>query len=143
MSSRKKQRSRKETLDKISESTIFDKFDSSDDSFEESRDELDFQQLLGSHLSHWDASISPDVPSVDSLEQLIGEHKQVITRHLWRDLLLLWVIGGFMVSGLLLLLQSNIILFAIIQATALMAAAIFLGVTLRPRKQEGRRKWTH
>lgn len=108
-----------------------------------SDDDMAFQELLGDHLMKWDASITAPVPALDTLEQLVIDQKQLLTRRIWRDLLLLWVIGGFIISGMLLLLQHNTLVFALVQAGSIVAAAIFLILTLSSKSEEGSTKWTN
>ncbi|MFC5648698.1 DUF5345 family protein [Paenibacillus solisilvae] len=106
-------------------------------------EDIAFQELFGDHLMKWDASITPPIPALDDLEQLVTDHKQQLSRRLWRDLLLLWVIGGLVISGMLLLLQHNIVVFALVQIGAIAAAAIFLMIAVRSSSKEGRHKWTN
>jgi tetrahydromethanopterin S-methyltransferase subunit G len=113
---------------------------SPDDSFD---DDKAFQELLGDHLMKWDASINPPTPALSTLEQLVSEQKQLISRRIWRDLLMLWVIGGLVISGMLLLFQHNRIVFVVVQAVFIIAAAIFLILTQRSKFKEGQYKWNN
>ena len=108
-----------------------------------SDDDIAFQELLGDHLIKWDASIKPPTPALSTVEQLVSDQKQVLARRLWRDLLMLWVIGGLVISGMLLLFQHNRIVFVVVQTGSIIAAAIFLILTLRSKFKEGQYKWNN
>ncbi len=114
---------------------------SPDDSL--SDDDIAFQELLGDHLMKWDASIKPPTPALSTLEQLVSDQKQLLARRLWRDLLMLWVVGGLVLSGMLLLFQHNMIVFVVVQTGSIIAAAIFLILTQRSKFKEGQYKWTN
>lgn len=101
----------------------------------------EFRELLGGHLSRWDERIQPPVPHLSSLEQLVSRHKEELGRKLWRDLLLLWTLGVFIVGGLLLMLQWNIVAFVCLQAAAFAGAIVYLFVHSR-RDRSVKRKWT-
>lgn len=111
---------------------------SPDDSFD---DDIAFQELLGDHLMKWDASIKPPTPALSTLEQLVSDQKHLLARRLWRDLLMLWVVGGLVLSGMLLLFQHNMIVFVVVQTGSIIAAAIFLILTQRSKFKEGQYKW--
>lgn len=108
-----------------------------------SDDDIAFQELLGDHLMKWDASIKPPTPALSTLEQLVSDQKQLLARRLWRDLLMLWVVGGLVLSGMLLLFQHNMIVFVVVQTGSIIAAAIFLILTQRSKFKEGQYKWTN
>lgn len=107
---------------------------------EQEREAL-FQALAEEPLKQWDHSIAPDVPSLESISQLISSHKEVVRSRLWRDLLLLWGIGSFIITGLMFVLYSSFQVFLFVQLGTLGAAGLIL---LRASfRKEGRRKWTH
>ncbi|MFD0715944.1 YxlC family protein [Paenibacillus sp. GCM10027626] len=106
----------------------------------EEEEEL-FQRLLGQPLQQWDEAIKPDVPSIQALTQLTQQHRSDMRRKLWRDLVLLWIVSGVLLSGLLILVQEDIRLFVIVQVTVFAAALLFL-VGERVHR-EVRRKWTN
>ncbi|MCQ6562587.1 YxlC family protein [Paenibacillus mendelii] len=100
-----------------------------------------FEQLVGRHLKQWDDSVTPEIPSIQSLEQLAGDQRDRLRGRLWRDLLLFWVVSGMILSGLVLLVQRDLKLFIIVQVVVLMAACLF--VVSPVVRREGRGKWTN
>ncbi|MBW7476414.1 YxlC family protein [Paenibacillus oenotherae] len=105
--------------------------------------ELDaaFQAIAGDHLDKWDASITPDIPTLDSLETMISSHKEAVRQRLWRDLLLFWAVGCLILTVLMFVLYSSLQAFLFLQIGTFAAAVLFL---LRASfRKEGRRKWTH
>ena len=107
----------------------------------EAEAEAEFRELVGAQLSQWDERIQPPVPHLAALEQLVSRQKEELSRRLWRDLLLLWMLGIFIIGGLLLMLQWNIVVFACLQAAALAGALLYLFVHSR-RNRSVKRKWT-
>jgi hypothetical protein len=103
--------------------------------------DAEFRSLLDEHLRRWDETITPDVPAPEQLERLVAEHKLSLRRKLRRELMLLWGIGVFVLSGLLLLWNSGAVLFASVQVGALAAALLFLAGTMR-RSGKEEESWT-
>ncbi|SEO68495.1 DUF5345 family protein [Paenibacillus sp. OV219] len=104
--------------------------------------EKDYRELLDPHIEQWDQSITPpNPPSLATLTALAREHNKALRQRYWKELALLWLIGALVLSGLLLLWQSSIILFAIVQGTALVAAIAFLAVSGINRRERRRRQW--
>lgn len=107
----------------------------------EQEQEALFRAMAGDSLKQWEQSIDPDVPSLESIGGMISSHKEAVRVRLWRELLLLWVIGCFVISGLMLVLYSSLQVFLFVQLGVLGAAGLLL---LRASlRKEGRGKWTH
>ncbi|MBB3112171.1 hypothetical protein FHS18_004249 [Paenibacillus phyllosphaerae] len=93
--------------------------------------------LLRGPLAQWEEQIQPEVPALADLAQLVSSHRSQQRVRLWRDLLILWVIGGIVIACLLLLLEQNVVWFAIVQAIVLVGAVLF-GVRFGGREREVR-----
>ncbi|AZN43201.1 DUF5345 family protein [Paenibacillus albus] len=104
--------------------------------------EQQYRELLDPHIKQWDESITPpNPPSLAALTGLVGERNKAQRQRYWKELALLWLIGALVLSGLLLLWQSSIVLFAIVQGTAFVAAAVFLTVSGINRRERRHREW--
>ncbi|CAM3913646.1 DUF5345 domain-containing protein [Cohnella lubricantis] len=115
--------------------------EASDGGAREEAEAAEFRELLGDHLSRWDERMEPPVPRLAALEQLVSQRKGELSRKLWRDLLLLWTLGIFIIGSVLLILQWNIAAFAGLQAAALIGAIVYLFVLAR-KERSVKREWT-
>lgn len=104
-------------------------------------DAEEFRELIGDHLSRWDERIEPPVPHLSALEQMVSQHQEELGRRLWRDLLLLWMLGVVLIGGLVLMIRWSIVAFACLQAAALAGALLYLFFHSR-RNRSVKRKWT-
>ncbi|WP_219838772.1 DUF5345 family protein [Paenibacillus sp. R14(2021)] len=88
--------------------------------------ERTFGDLLWGHVEKWDHAIEPQVPSVEALSQLVRERKGQLRSRMQSERLVFGLISLVLLSGLLLVWQCSILLFAVLQSVVFAAAAGFL-----------------
>ncbi|REE85392.1 hypothetical protein A8990_112121 [Paenibacillus taihuensis] len=109
---------------------------------EEEELEQEYRELLAPHVEKWDQSITPpNPPALAALTALVGEKNKALRQRYWKELALFWIVSLMVLSVLLLLWQSSIILFAIVQGIAFVAAAVFMAVSGAKRRERRRREW--
>ncbi|SFT17035.1 DUF5345 family protein [Paenibacillus sp. BC26] len=106
------------------------------------QEEQQIKQMLGVHLEEWDRSIQPAVPSVESITNLVREHKKELNSRYRRELVLFWLVSAFVLSGLLLLWLSSVMVFVVIQILAFAAAAVFVFLFMIKGKEGRRPRWS-
>ncbi|WP_336771426.1 YxlC family protein [Paenibacillus sp. MMO-58] len=97
--------------------------------------------ILTESLNSWDASIELPVPHIIELEQLISHHKEKTKRKLWRDLIILWMLGILVVGSMMLIYDWNDSAFWLLQILGVIGGLMFLRF-LNRENREAKYKWT-
>ncbi|MCK9858667.1 YxlC family protein [Paenibacillus sp. ATY16] len=97
--------------------------------------------ILTESLNSWDASIELQVPHIIELEQLISDHKEKTKRRLWRDLILLWMLGILVIGSMMLIYDWNDNAFWFLQLLGVVGGLLFLRFVNR-ESREAKYKWT-
>ncbi|WP_308636070.1 DUF5345 family protein [Paenibacillus silvisoli] len=100
------------------------------------QEEEQFRQLLGVHLEGWDDRMQPGIPTGEAMTALVREHKQEMRVRFRRELLLFWLVSILVLGGMMLLLLSNVVLFAVFQAIAV-AVGVFVAWRLAAASAKG------
>ncbi|GGG09223.1 DUF5345 family protein [Paenibacillus abyssi] len=104
---------------------------------EQAKAQTEFDELFGKHLTAMDDRHSPVVPEAKMFLGMVEEQQKSLKKKLWRDLTLLWLIGCFAASGIVLLLVNDIRWFAGVQIATLAGSLIFLArISIRRVKQK-------
>jgi len=98
--------------------------------------DLETEQWLNESLRRFDAMFEPPAPSLQALQELADNGRKAANRKLWRDLVLFWIVGCIVTGGVMLLLKSDIVWFAALQAAAAVAGVAFAAVTGKRRTAE-------
>ncbi|MFB9326482.1 YxlC family protein [Paenibacillus aurantiacus] len=101
--------------------------------------EEELKQELADVLRQWDARIEPALPPLAAFEQLVGTQRARSRTRLWRDLLVFWAVAAFVLATLVLVVQSSLLGFVILQATVFVAAIAFVATGIRSK--EGTSEW--
>ncbi|MFC4100894.1 YxlC family protein [Paenibacillus xanthanilyticus] len=99
----------------------------------------ELEQDLSAALERWDARIEPPLPPLAAFEQLVGEQRARSRSRLWRDLFVFWTVAALILSLMVLVVESSIIGFVILQATVFVAAIAFVATGVRSK--EGAEEW--
>ncbi|TYP68622.1 YxlC family protein [Paenibacillus methanolicus] len=95
------------------------------------------EQELTAALERWDARIEPPLPPMAAFEQLVGEQRARSRNRLWRDLFAFWAVAALILSLMVLVVESSIIGFVILQATVFVAAIAFVATGVRSKEEAG------
>lgn len=95
------------------------------------------EQELTAALEQWDVRIEPQLPPLAAFEQLVGEQRARSRSRLWRDLLVFWAVAALVLSMLVLVAESSVLGFVILQATVFVAAIAFVALGIRSKEEAG------
>lgn len=99
-----------------------------------------YQELLGEHVEEWDASIEPPPIGDEAFVRLVRDGKELSRRRRRLERYAFWLVSVIVLGGLLLVWQSSLVWFAVLQmcvfgaaGAALIAGAFKFGKARRQR----------
>ncbi|QHW33123.1 hypothetical protein GZH47_21495 [Paenibacillus rhizovicinus] len=85
-----------------------------------------FQELLGGQVEMWDEAIVPPPMNEEAFARLVREGREERRRRQRLERYAFWFISAIVLCGMLLLWQSSLLMFAVLQAAVFAGGGVFL-----------------